>query len=86
MIRKKVLEKVKTFTTRWFDWDDTESAASASESIDHDLVLTTGSDADSSGGNKIVAHSVDGEEGFVDVTMKEPDDGQDSKNVAIKPE
>ncbi|RDW65427.1 hypothetical protein BP5796_10119 [Coleophoma crateriformis] len=86
MIRKKVLEKVKTLTTRWFDWDDNESAASASESTDHDLVLTTGSDADSSGGNKVVAHSVDGEEGLVDVTMKEQDDGQDPKTAAAKPE
>lgn len=37
-------------------------------------MLTTGSDADSSGGSKVIATSIDGEDGLVDVTMKELSD------------
>ena len=69
MIRRKVLEKIATFTTHPdFDEDD-ESNESAAESVDPDMVLTTGSDADSSGGSKVVSNSIDGEEELVDVTM-----------------
>lgn len=39
--------------------------------MDPDIVLTNGSDADSSGGSKIIATSIDGEDGLVDVTMKD---------------
>jgi ubiquitin carboxyl-terminal hydrolase 4/11/15 len=71
MIRRKVLEKIATFTTHPDFVEDDDSNASAAESVDPDMILTTGSDADSSGGSKVVSHSVDGEDGLVDVTMKE---------------
>ncbi|KAF4635752.1 hypothetical protein G7Y89_g2337 [Cudoniella acicularis] len=49
-INRKVLEKVATFTTYpAFHEDDAD--ASVADSVDPDIVLTTGSDADSSGGN-----------------------------------
>lgn len=60
--------------------DEDESGDSASSSIDPDLVLTTGSDADSSGGVKVVANSIDGEDELVDVT-KQSDGIQDSKTT-----
>jgi ubiquitin carboxyl-terminal hydrolase 4/11/15 len=56
----------------------TEDDASASDSIDPDLVIANGSD--SSGEGKIVAHSVDGEEGMVDIAMKESSKGVDAAN------
>jgi len=62
-----------TFTT-WNGYEDSSdenSPPSVAESIDPDLVITTGSDADSSGDGKVVAHSIDGEDEIVDVTMKE---------------
>jgi ubiquitin carboxyl-terminal hydrolase 4/11/15 len=65
MIKRKLLEKIATFTT-WDEFLDSES-----ESVDQDMVLTTGSDADSSGGSKVVATSIDGEDELVDVTMKD---------------
>ena len=70
MIRRKVLEKIATFTTHPdFVEEDDESNESVAESVDPDIVITTGSDADSSGGSKIVSNSIDGEEELVDVTM-----------------
>ena len=60
-------------TSRVFEEEDDsdEANASVADSIDPDLVLTTGSDADSSGGSKVVATSIDGEDELVDVTMKD---------------
>ncbi|KAI9639992.1 hypothetical protein NHQ30_011551 [Ciborinia camelliae] len=69
-IKRKILEKVATFTT-WAPLNNEDDRSSASESIDPDLVITTGSDADSSGDSKFVAHSLDGEDEFVDVAMKD---------------
>ncbi|APA05293.1 hypothetical protein sscle_01g000630 [Sclerotinia sclerotiorum 1980 UF-70] len=69
-IKRKILEKVATFTT-WPRFSDEDDPSSASESIDPDLVVTTGSDADSSGDGKFVAHSLDGEDELVDVAMKD---------------
>lgn len=42
------------------------------------MVLTTSSDADSSGGSKVVANSIDGEDELVDVTMNDAADVKDS--------
>jgi ubiquitin carboxyl-terminal hydrolase 4/11/15 len=42
-----------------------------SDSVASDIVLTTGSDADSSGDVKVVANSIDGEDELVDVAMKD---------------
>jgi ubiquitin carboxyl-terminal hydrolase 4/11/15 len=69
VIRRKILEKVATFTTDPTFVEDEDTDASTTESIDPDIVLANGSD--SSGDSKVVANSIDGEEGLVDVTMKE---------------
>ncbi|KAF6830187.1 ubiquitin carboxyl-terminal hydrolase, partial [Colletotrichum plurivorum] len=61
-IRRKVLEKVATFST-WSEFSDTD------DSTDADMVIASQSDADSSGDSKVVSHSVEGEEDLVDVTM-----------------
>lgn len=61
---------MSTFTT-WPSINDEYDPSSASESIDPDLVVTTGSDADSSGDGKFVAQSLDGEDELVDVAMKD---------------
>ena len=58
--------------------EDDDADASVSDSIDPDIVLTTGSDADSAGGSKVVANSVDGEDELVDVTMKDANSLRDS--------
>jgi ubiquitin carboxyl-terminal hydrolase 4/11/15 len=71
-IRRKILEKVGTFTTHpGFKVLDEEDIEENNDSMDPDLVVTTASDTDSSGDSKIVASSVDGEDDVVDVTMKD---------------
>jgi len=47
-------------------------------------VLTNGSD--SSGEGKVVANSVDGEDGLVDITMKDPNNDDTNTNITILPE
>lgn len=77
-MKRKILEKVATLSTHpIFDSDD-EASDSTSDSIDPDIVLTTGSDADSSGDSKVIATSIDGEDGLVDVTMKGSNEVRDS--------
>jgi ubiquitin carboxyl-terminal hydrolase 4/11/15 len=77
LIRRKILEKLATFTThRDFYEEDEEANDSVAESVDPDLVLTNGSD--SSGDSKVVANSIDGEDELVDVTMKEPTSAKES--------
>jgi ubiquitin carboxyl-terminal hydrolase 4/11/15 len=89
LIRRKVLEKIATFSTHSVFDEDEETDASTTDSVDPDLVLANGSD--SSGEAKVVAHSVDGEDGIVDVTMKEPSeapgtiDNETSKSEPVKP-
>lgn len=71
-IRRKILEKVATFTTHpafHQDESETEDEDDANDNIDPDLVVTTASDADSSGDGKVNATSVDGEDDVVDITM-----------------
>ena len=78
-IRRKILEKVATFTT-WPEFarmDESESA----DSTDAEIVNTS-SDVDSAGDSNVVAKSVEGEEGLVDVTMKDVDNNQ---NLAAHP-
>ncbi|KAH6668752.1 hypothetical protein B0J14DRAFT_566408 [Halenospora varia] len=70
IIKRKILEKVANFTTHHIFTED-EADASVTDSVDPDIVLTTGSDADSSGGSKVIASSVDGEDELVDVTMRD---------------
>ncbi|QSZ33484.1 hypothetical protein DSL72_005052, partial [Monilinia vaccinii-corymbosi] len=84
-IKRKILEKVATFTT-WPNINDEEDPSSASESIDPELVVTTGSDADSSGDSKFVTQSLDGEDEFVDVAMKDSHSVRESvENRPIAP-
>jgi ubiquitin carboxyl-terminal hydrolase 4/11/15 len=73
-IRRKILEKVATFTT-WSQLADAEDA-DASETTDPEMVNVAASDADSAGSSKIVAKSVEGEEDMVDVTMHDASDAQ----------
>lgn len=77
MIRRKVLEKVFTLTTQSIPKDlEEEREPSIADSGDADMILTTSSDADSSGGNKVVANSVDGDDELVDVTMSGSNESQ----------
>ncbi|KAH7162660.1 hypothetical protein B0J13DRAFT_16128 [Dactylonectria estremocensis] len=69
LIRRKVLEKITTFST-WSKLQDSNESE-ASDNTDGDIVVTSASDADSSGDSKVVAHSVEGEDDIVDVTMKD---------------
>ncbi|KAH7329234.1 hypothetical protein B0I35DRAFT_456639 [Stachybotrys elegans] len=68
IIRRKVLEKVATFST----WS--KLTESSTESSDAEMVMASTSDADSSGESKVAANSVEGEEDMVDVTMKDVGD------------
>lgn len=70
MVRRKILEKVATLSTHKIFHNDDEANDSTVDSVDPDIVLTNGSDADSSGDSKVIATSIDGEDGLVDVTMK----------------
>jgi ubiquitin carboxyl-terminal hydrolase 4/11/15 len=71
MIKRKILEKVATFSTHSCFEEEYDADRSVADSADTDLVITTGSDADSSGDGKVVANSIDGEDELVDVVMKE---------------
>jgi ubiquitin carboxyl-terminal hydrolase 4/11/15 len=72
VIRRKVLEKVATLTTHhFFNQEDESDEEGSSDNIDPDIVVTTASDADSSGDGKVMATSIDGEDELVDVTMKD---------------
>ncbi|KAJ9137299.1 Ubiquitin specific peptidase 11 [Pleurostoma richardsiae] len=71
-IRRKILEKVATFST-WPNFSELEDSDSG-ESTDPDLTLADASDADLSGdgkGETVVAKSVEGEEDMVDVSRKD---------------
>ncbi|KAK0674297.1 putative ubiquitin carboxyl-terminal hydrolase 12 [Cercophora samala] len=71
IIRRKVLEKVATFTTHP-DLAAVEET-DAGDNVDPEMA-NMASDADSSGDSKIVAKSVEGEEDIVDVTMADAGD------------
>ncbi|KAF3063859.1 putative ubiquitin carboxyl-terminal hydrolase 12 [Daldinia childiae] len=64
-IRRKVLEKVVTLTTK-FNTEDSEG----SDNTDLDIVGTS-SDTGSSNGGRVVAQSVKGEDDIVDIQMKD---------------
>ncbi|KAL2170558.1 hypothetical protein VTG60DRAFT_4666 [Thermothelomyces hinnuleus] len=76
-IRRKILEKVATFTT-WSKLSAPEDTDVA-EGTDSEMVNTTVSDADSAGDSKVVAKSVEGEDDMVDVTMR---DASDARNTS----
>ncbi len=81
MIRRKVLEKVTSFST-YSDFA-TEEADSA-ENTDPELVNAS-SDIDSAGDGKVVAESLDGEEDIVDVTMNDAGDAHKHSSPAEPP-
>ncbi|WZH44855.1 Ubiquitin carboxyl-terminal hydrolase 12 [Fusarium acuminatum] len=70
LIRRKVLEKVATFST-WTKLRD--SPEENSDNADGEVVASA-SDADSSGDSKVVAKSVESEDDIVDVHMKDDND------------
>jgi ubiquitin carboxyl-terminal hydrolase 4/11/15 len=68
----------------FFEEEETDTATT--DDLDPDLVISNGSD--SSGEGKIVAHSIDGDDSIVDITMKEPSEatvGEASEPEPIKP-
>ncbi|RSM09585.1 hypothetical protein CDV31_007598 [Fusarium ambrosium] len=71
IITRKVLEKIATFST-WSKLKDAQEESS--DNPDGEIVLTSASDADSSGDSKVVATSVEGEDDLVDVHMKDSTD------------
>lgn len=75
MIRRKLLEKVATFTTSEELVEESDASGSVSDSIDPDIVLTNGSD---SSDGKVAANSIDGEDGLVDVSMESSNTAPDS--------
>ncbi|TVY17333.1 putative ubiquitin carboxyl-terminal hydrolase 12, partial [Lachnellula arida] len=84
VLKRKILEKVATFSSHSFFHRDDGVSDNLTDSIDPDIVLTTGSDADSSGDSKVVATSIDGEDGLVDVFMKEANGFPDPKENSVK--
>ena len=74
-ILRKVLAKVATMTTTDFLHEDEFSDSSSVQQDDLDTVLMTAEDADSSSDSKVQASSVEGEDGLVDISMK--DAGED---------
>ena len=68
-IRRKVLQRVATFST-WPKLRDSPKSNGA-DAADVDMVVATASDADSSADSKVVSRSVDGEDDLVDITMKD---------------
>lgn len=79
-IRRKILEKVATYTT-WPELAGSEDA-DAAEGTDPETVNTAASDADSAGDSKIVAKSVEGEDDIVDVTMRDAADAGNASTPA----
>jgi ubiquitin carboxyl-terminal hydrolase 4/11 len=67
VIRRRVLEKVLTFTTKSFDEDS--DGSDTAENTDPEIITAPASDADSSGDSKVVAKSIEGEEDLVSVDM-----------------
>ncbi|KAJ6446345.1 a-pheromone processing metallopeptidase Ste23 [Purpureocillium lavendulum] len=83
MIRRKVLEKVAVLTT-WSTLADAAHESDNADSADGDMVVTTASDADSSGDVKVAARSVSGEEDMVDVTMRDAGDSHNPTSKILK--
>lgn len=73
-ILRKVLVRIQTLTT--YDLFPNDSEGSSVTLEDDDMIVTTSEDADSSAGTRMKNHSVDGEEDFIAVSMR--DSGEDS--------
>ncbi|KAH0544917.1 hypothetical protein FGG08_000997 [Glutinoglossum americanum] len=95
-ILRKVLERVDTMTSwdLFRDLDDSEEVSNSGDSAtptDSDMVVTTEEDQDSPGGTKIQTESVNGDEGYVDVTMLdasqvEPPTGHQRQDLKPQPD
>lgn len=83
LIRRKVLEKAATFST-WSKLADAPDTNGHADLADGDMVLTTASDADSSGDSKVAACSVEGEEDLVDITMGDAHGRLDAQSKVLK--
>lgn len=83
VIQCKVLEKVATFSTWSKLWEASHESDNA-DAADSDMVVTTASDADSSGDGKVAARSVEGEDDMVDVTMKNANDRHSAQSKLLK--
>lgn len=75
MIRRKILEKIATFTT----WPELALADDSDTEEPMDQELVNPSDADSSGDTKVTAKSVEGEEDIVDVSMSDAADSRKAR-------
>ena len=73
-ILRKVLAKVQTMTTKNLFEPDGDGSDTESTQQDSDTVLMTPDDADSSSDSKVQAKSVQSEDGFVDISMKDADE------------
>ncbi|KYK58316.1 ubiquitin carboxyl-terminal hydrolase [Drechmeria coniospora] len=82
-IQRKILEKVATFST-WAGFADGAREGEAADFMDGDVVVTTASDADSSGDAKVATRSVEGEDDIVDITMKGTDDKSSAQSSILK--
>ncbi|KIL90912.1 hypothetical protein FAVG1_05607 [Fusarium avenaceum] len=80
LIRRKVLEKVATFST-WTKLRD--GPEENSDNVDGEVV-TSASDADSSGDSKVVAKSVESEDDIVDVHMKDDNNALPNQPQILK--
>ncbi|KAF4124154.1 ubiquitin carboxyl-terminal hydrolase 4/11 [Geosmithia morbida] len=69
-IQRKVLAKVATFST-WKTLQKECEEGGSNQNTESDSGVTTASDVDSPGESNFAAHSVQGEEDMVDVTMKD---------------
>lgn len=77
-ILQKVLGNVSGMTTRPIFSDETDAATPALTPEDSDIVITT-DDGQSSDSNNVHAQSVEGEDGLVDVSMRDNRDDRDDQ-------
>ncbi|POR34853.1 Ubiquitin carboxyl-terminal hydrolase 12 [Tolypocladium paradoxum] len=82
-IHRKVLERIATFST-WSKLSDASHESENTDSADGDMVITTSSDADSSGDGKVATRSVEGEDDMVDITMKDANDKPQAQSKILK--
>ncbi|EAQ91205.1 hypothetical protein CHGG_03140 [Chaetomium globosum CBS 148.51] len=80
-IRRKILEKVATYTT-WSQLASYREDPDAADATDAEMVTNPASDVDSAGDSKIVAKSVEGEDDMVDVTMGDASDARNASAAA----
>lgn len=82
IIRRKILEKVATFTT----WPalSSQSQEDTTEHTDSDQLLVTTSDVDSAGDATVTAQSVEGEDDLVDVSMQDIAQGDAASHQEVE--